>query len=258
MVEAFSSELFGSQIMGATDRRVDRSQSRLHIDVAREKRQSEIGDLHHLEPGRQLESRGRLHEEQIGRFDVPVDDLGRCRVRESGGRLPNKPPGDRFAKRSVQLDLALDVESFDQFHDEIQTSCVAAEVVSGHDIRMPEPRHSHCLLLEPRKGRRVVHLSDGHGFDSDDAVEALLSRPKDHSHSAPPDPFQDGIAGSNLLRMQQRFDDVSLHSVEQSLAQRQVACRKIGRATLDFESLASVMIQESQLARDRKKIALRP
>jgi hypothetical protein len=161
-------------------------------------------------------------------------------------------------KWAVQFDLALDVESFDQLHDKIETSRVPAEVVSGHDIRMSEPPDSLRLLLESRQGRRIVHLSDRHGFDGDDAVKALLSRPKHHSHSASPDPFQNLVAGDNHFRVQQRFDDVSLHGVEQSLSQRQVARRKIGRATLDFESLTSVMIQESKLARDREKIARRP
>jgi hypothetical protein len=36
-----------------------------------------------------FEARGRLDQEQIGGFDVPMDDLGGCRVRKTSSRLPH-------------------------------------------------------------------------------------------------------------------------------------------------------------------------
>ncbi len=219
MIEGLSGQLLGSQVMGAADCGVQRRQPGLHLHVAGEEGEPEIGDLHHLQAFRQLEAGGGIDEQQIGRFDVPVNDLGGGGVREPGSRLPHQSPRDHFVKRAVEFHLPLDVEPLDQLHYEIEAPGMSAEIVGGDDIRVAEPRHGQRLLLEPREGRRIVHLGDGNGFDGDDAIEALLPRPKHHAHPAAADPFENFVSRHNLSGVQQRFDDIGLHGVDEPLLQ---------------------------------------
>ena len=107
--------------MRTADRRVDRGETGLELDIASQKRESEIGDLHHLQAARQLEPRRRIDKQKIGRLDVAVDDLGRGGMRKSRRSLSDQAPGGRLGERP-RSPPTLDVDPVDQLHHEIEPS----------------------------------------------------------------------------------------------------------------------------------------
>lgn len=123
--------------MRTADRGILLRQAGLHVDIAREKSEAEIRDLDHLESARQFESGRRFNEQQIGRLDVTVDDARGGRVRKAGRRLADEFPRHAFRERPLLLDRLFDVDPLDQLHHKIESALMPAEIVGGHDIRMP-------------------------------------------------------------------------------------------------------------------------
>ena len=88
-----------------------------------------------------------------------MDDAGRSSVRQPGGGLPQKPPGDTLAEGPLPFDRLFDILTLDEFHDEKQSALVTAEIESGDDIGMSQPGYGDRLLLRVPRGWLCIWLT---------------------------------------------------------------------------------------------------
>jgi len=82
------------------------------------------------------------------------------------------------------------VQSIDEFHDQVIKSARLAEVVDGDDIWVIQCRQGLCLAAEPLGKLNILRAFRGKKLKGDEAVEALLLRLVDHAHTAAAEAFE--------------------------------------------------------------------
>ncbi len=95
-------------------------------------------------------------QQEIGRFDVAVDQVMIVRLLKAGGGLGNPGAGAPDVGRAVAADIALQIAAFDQLHGQIQEPGFSAvrrrhmaRVKRRDDVRVVKARQHAHLGIEP-------------------------------------------------------------------------------------------------------------
>ena len=107
--------------------------------------QPEVQDLGFAVPG----------DEDVGRFDVPVDDL-RCMGRSERVRHLQSDLDHALDRKRPAPDPVLEGLALHQLHHEERLTFVLADVVDRADVGVVERRGGPGLRLEPLKSRAIV------------------------------------------------------------------------------------------------------
>ena len=155
---------------------------------------AEIGDL-----GRTVAS-----QDDVGRFDVPVDDTERVGVVERGGDVGGDPGCLRGAETVTGGEHLLEVPALDVLHRDVDQPRlgVLADVVDRDDTGMVEAARGLRLADEALSefvGVVGVEI-DSHGFQRHPAIDDRVPRPVDHAHGASTQRFFNLIAADPLHR----------------------------------------------------------
>ncbi len=132
-------------------------------------------------------------EQDVGRFDVAVDDAGLVGRGERGAQVRKHTQGDAFGDGASAFEPCLQGLAVDQFHDEKRATPFLAEVEHADQRRVVEPRGDSGLPTEPFEeslgaveGGGVPHDLHRHGD-----VEGEVVGLPDHPHGTLADfPFQ--------------------------------------------------------------------
>src|SRR5262245_15282722 len=90
----------------------------------------------------------RRDQEQVGRFDIAVDQAHRVRVLEPRGDLANVVARLADRQRAGQLHHLAQVGALDKLHGEVVRVADAVGVEGADDVRVRQPRHRLELALE--------------------------------------------------------------------------------------------------------------
>jgi len=133
-------------------------------------------------------------------------------LRNEFHRLPNRHR--RALKDFVKL------PAFDEFHAEIAATIALTNLVDGNDVGMIETGSSCCFAAKPLQMRSACPLARADDFQSDCAIETLLSRQINYTLTATADFMQQFVvaefpqqAGDALARHGRRCWILHLRSL---------------------------------------------
>ena len=101
----------------------------------------------------------------------------------------------------------------------------------------------------------LAHLIDKHRLQRHDAFQVQLAGTIDDPHPPLPEHAEDLVAGHDVGRSQERFDDVDLRRVEQTFLQGQLAGRGLPSGRFERQFVQHGGREKRQLAGHREKIA---
>jgi hypothetical protein len=169
-------------------RRQRRGKHRAADSGLRRFRQPEVEQLRDWRPGR-----ARAREEDVGGFEIAMDDAGPVRLVERVSDL------DRDPQRVVDVERAKFQTSLERFalqelHDQERPAVLVPDVVERADVGMIQLRDRPRLAVEPFAKLRVGGQRFGQDLDRDDAIEPRIASLIDLAHAARSD------GGENLVR----------------------------------------------------------
>jgi hypothetical protein len=128
----------------------------------------------------------RALDEDVGRFDVAVQDALRVYLAEGVDEFEADPSGVPHAEGAVLRHDLLQGAAVDQFHDDPQPVARVDDVVDAHDMGMVDTGRGPGLpqgSLAPGAAVLRVETVDTHFLDGDLSVEHLVGGPPDPAHS---------------------------------------------------------------------------
>ena len=153
--------------------------------------------LEHGEPEVQHFHEAVGRNEDVGRFDVAMDDttfvcraqrMRHARAVLEGLACRERPAGQPVAQRFTG----------EQLHHRVGRATVAADIVNRQDVGMRKRRDRLGLALEPRQRRRIVRNRGREHFDGDITIEARIARAIDLAHPAFAQLRQDAVRAKGL------------------------------------------------------------
>ena len=133
-------------------------------------------------------------DEDVGGFDVAVDDAARVRRGErerDGDRGVGAPVGTHPALATQDVGEAASV---DVLHDDVVRAGRFTPVVDTDDVRVVEVRRGLCLTTEALDKRRVLRELRKQHLQRDRPIEKLIAGEEDISHAPAPDPALELVA----------------------------------------------------------------
>ena len=124
-----------------------------------------------------------LRHEQVFGLQVPVDDAFLMGGGEAFGNL-ERVIHSQLLRNRTGVELAAQRLPFQKLHDGIGRPLVGAEVMDREDVRMRQRRNRLRFALEPRQSVCIRRERLRQDFDRDVAVELLVPRSVDLSHTA--------------------------------------------------------------------------
>lgn len=110
-----------------------------------------------------------LHEQDVRGLEVPVDDAVGMAGGERVGDLGGQEGGGDGAERPVLAEIAVQVGTVDQVHDEREQITFDDEIPYAHDVRVGQPEQHGALPQEPHHdvgvaGELFLEDLDRHGL----------------------------------------------------------------------------------------------
>jgi hypothetical protein len=127
-----------------------------------------------------------LGQEDVRRFDVPVEDRPLMRVVHGAGDLGHqRGHGARF--RLEPRDVPGEVPTLDDLHAEVGLIVGLADLVDRDDVRVVELGDRLGLVPEPAQFCRAGQRTGLDQLEGHQAIELVLAGPVDDAHAASSD-----------------------------------------------------------------------
>ena len=127
-------------------------------------------------------------DQDVGRFDVPVDQAGFVRgIQRGRDLLDNRYRQRRFQRLAAVAEDRAEVATLDQPHVQVEAVVDLAEIVDRHNVRFVDARRGLRLAPEAMLEGDVLGQVRWQHLERDDAVGLGVVRPVNLAHSAPAD-----------------------------------------------------------------------
>ena len=141
--------------------------------------------------------RAALGDEDVGGFDVAVDDAGAMGGVERVGDF-DADFEKAFEFERAAGDDVLESGAVEKFHGDEGAAVVFADVVDRADVGMVQGGGGAGFALEAIERLWIVREIVGEKFESDEAAEAGVFGFVDDAHSAAAEFFDDAVMGDGL------------------------------------------------------------
>ena len=126
-------------------------------------------------------------DEHVGGLDVAVHHVVGVRVVQPVGSLGADLQDAGKGKGFLLLEEGFEVRPLQQFHDDVGSAPLLAQVVDGDDVHMVEVGRGAGLHVKPLAEVGVVGELAGHGLDGHFPVQDRVEGLVDDAHGAPAD-----------------------------------------------------------------------
>ncbi len=138
--------------------------------------QTEVGDLNALD---------LVFEQNVGRFDVAVDQPLGVRRRQAGGHLNADAQNGADVERPVAVQPLLQGDAGHVFHDQVGNAVGLVNAVDGDDVLVADGGGGASLARKPPSRRDAMsHVRRQH-LDRHVAMQRRVERLEHHAHAAP-------------------------------------------------------------------------
>jgi hypothetical protein len=163
VVDRLAARLFGRHVMGRAGDRSGRGEAGVVAGLG----QAEVGDLDPLDA---------VFEEEVGRFDVAMDEALGVGGRQAGGDLQADAQDGLDVERPVAVELCLERFAHDELHDQIGMAAELVHGVDGDDVVVRDGGGGGGLAEEASARQVVPGEGGGQELDGDDPVEPPVER----------------------------------------------------------------------------------
>lgn len=129
--------------------------------------------------------------EDVGGFDVPVDDISAGGMPEGLGDLERIMHCLRHRERSPPFDHRPEIRSMDIFVHNERNAPLLTDIIHPGNVLMIELGSGFGFIVESLTGFRFGRMFCGEHFEGDDPIQPGVPRPIDPSHAAAPDQLED-------------------------------------------------------------------
>jgi len=126
----------------------------------------------------------RAHDEQVGRFQIPVDDVDFMGGSQPLGRLRHQLHGLLEGEPLEPPELGVEVVAVQHLHDDEGNIVVDAVVEDLHDVGAAELSDGHGFPLEANPGLALPGQLQLHQLDRHRTPEPLVQADPHRSHAA--------------------------------------------------------------------------
>lgn len=145
-------------------------------------------------------------DEQIGGFNITMDEAVGMGVVESFGRLREVICGQVEIERAHFLDEVLEVFSFDVLHDDVMLIAFIADIVCVNDVRMIEGGGGTGLEIKTIEIGGIVDAILGEDFECPQLAHVLVFGEIDVAHAAASEERQQAIVAEIKAFVLAAFD----------------------------------------------------